>query len=123
MIEILQKKVVPHLTLSATRVELAMLGALRWTVVRTATKAAVEGAVQVVARVALGGVMKGVEQAGIRAASTLSIGVGVVFVAWELINLSYTIKDVVHGKGSDAAGCLRQRANELENAILVSSKD
>lgn len=51
------------------------------------------------------------------------IRVNVALVVWGAIDLTYTIKDIVQDKGSDAARSLRQKADELERAFLISSKD
>ena len=45
------------------------------------------------------------------------IGVNVVFVVWDTIELGFTIRDLVENKGSEAAKVLRQKAEKLENAM------
>ena len=118
VIEILQESVVPHLERSATPMELKMLEGIGWTVLQAASIAAVTGGG---IKVALGGAMQGAAQVGAQAASRLLLGVGALFMAWELINLSFTIRDIVQNQGSEAAQRLRQKADELESAISFSA--
>ena len=64
-------------------------------------------------------------QAGARAGSEavgevvgkVIIAVNVAFVVWDAIDLGFTIRDLVENKGSEAAKVLRQKADELENAM------
>ena len=64
-------------------------------------------------------------QAGARAGSEavgevvgkVIIVVNVAFVVWDAIDLGFTIRDLVENKGSEAAKVLRQKADELENAM------
>ena len=121
VIEILQELVVPHLERSATPMELKMLERIGWTVLQAASIAAVTGGVQAGVKVALGGAMQGAAQVGAQASSRLLLGVGTLFVSWELINLSFTIRDIVQNQGSEAAQRLRQKADELESAISFSA--
>ena len=66
-----------------------------------------------------------VVQAGTRAGSEAAgelvgkvvIVVNVAFVVWDAIDLGFTIRDLVQNKGSDAAKILRQKADELEDAM------
>lgn len=62
-------------------------------------------------------------QAAGQVASKLMIGVKAALVVWDDIDLTYTIKDIVQDKGSDAARSLRLKADELERAFLITSKD
>ncbi len=117
VIEILQKVVLPAVTSSATQVELVMLGALGWVAAQAVTTAVVEGGVAAGAQAAGGGVMQGVGQVGAQAAGKLMFAFSAAFVVWELANLTYTIKDIVTNKGSNAAQCLRENADNLEITI------
>ena len=66
-----------------------------------------------------------VVQAGAKAstkAASKTVGkvvivVNVAFVVWDVIDLGFTISDLVKNKGSKAAKYLRQKADELENAM------
>ena len=66
-----------------------------------------------------------VVQAGAKAstkAASKTVGkvvivVNVAFVVWDVIDLGFTISDLVKNKGSKAAKSLRQKADELENAM------
>ena len=116
VIDILRKVVVPSLAISATQVELAMLGALGSAAAQAVTTAVARGGIDVGVQAARGGVMQGVRMAGAPAA--FMIGVSAVLVVWELIQLSYTIKDMIKNKGSHAAQYLRQKADDLERSIL-----
>ncbi len=125
VIEILQTVVLPALTSSATKVELAMLGAMGWVAAQVVTTAVMKGGVKAGAQAAAEGAMGGIGQAGAQAAGKLMVTVAAVFVVWELIDLSYTIKDIVTNKGSGAAQFLRLKADEIEKnpIILVSCKN
>ena len=60
-------------------------------------------------------------QAGIKAGGKLAggliIGISTVFLTWDIINLGFTIRDLVEKKGSDAAKELKQKAEILENIM------
>ena len=60
-------------------------------------------------------------QAGTKAGSNLAggliIGISSVFLAWDIVDLGCTIRDLVEKKGSDAAKGLRQKAEILENIM------
>ena len=66
-----------------------------------------------------------VVQAGARAGSEavgevvgkVVIVVNVAFVVWDAIDLGFTIRDLIINKGSEAAKFLRQKADDLENAL------
>lgn len=58
-------------------------------------------------------------KAGGKLAGGVIIGVGVAFLVLDVIDLGFTIRDIIENKGSDAANCLRQKADELEKVILV----
>ena len=62
-----------------------------------------------------------VAQAGAKAAAKASkvaggviIGVSAVFLVWDALDLTFTIRDLVNKKGSDAARSLRAKADELD---------
>ena len=50
-------------------------------------------------------------------AGKVIIAVNVAFVVWDAVDLGFTIRDLVENKGSEAAEVLRQKADELENAM------
>ena len=60
-------------------------------------------------------------QAGMKAGGKLAggfiIGISTVFLTWDIINLGFTIRDLVEKKGSDAAKELKQKAEILENIM------
>ena len=60
-------------------------------------------------------------QAGIKAGGKLAggliIGISTVFLTWDIIDLGFTIRDLVEKKGSDAAKELKQKAEILENIM------
>ena len=66
-----------------------------------------------------------VVQAGARAGSEavgevvgkVIIAVNVAFVVWDAIDLGFTIRNLVKERGSEAAEVLRQKADEIENAM------
>lgn len=55
-----------------------------------------------------------VAQAGARGAGKLMIGHNAAFPIWDVIDLGFTIRDIVEDKGSEAAKFLRQKADELD---------
>jgi len=57
-----------------------------------------------------------VEVAG-KVAGKVMMGVSAVLVIRGAIDLHYTIKDIVEDKGSGAARCLRQKADELKSLL------
>lgn len=80
-------------------------------------------AVQGVAKAATSGLAEGGAKAAGQVASKVMIGVTAALVLWDAIDLGYTIKDIVQEKGSEAARCLRQKADELESAFPESRKN
>lgn len=56
-------------------------------------------------------------QGGAKAAGGLIIGVSTAFIVLDVIDLAFTVRDIVNNEGSDAARVLREKANEYE-AIL-----
>ena len=60
-------------------------------------------------------------QAGTKAGSNLAggliIGISSVFLAWDIVDLGCTIRDLMEKKGSDAAKGLRQKAEILQNIM------
>ena len=49
-----------------------------------------------------------------KVAGGVIIGVSAVFLVWDVFDLSFTIRDLLNNKGSDAAKLLRVKADELE---------
>ena len=60
---------------------------------------------------------KGGNQGGAKAAGGLIIGVSTAVIVLDVIDLAFTVRDIVNNEGSDAARVLRGKANEYE-AIL-----
>ena len=56
-------------------------------------------------------------QGGAKAAGGFIIGVSTAFIVLDVIDLAFTVRDIVNNEGSDAARVLREKANEYE-AIL-----
>ena len=57
-------------------------------------------------------------QGGAKAAGGLIIGVSTALIVLDVIDLAFTVRDIVNNEGSDAARVLREKANEYE-AILT----
>ena len=57
-------------------------------------------------------------EAGGKFAGKVIIGVSALFVMFDAIDLSFTINDLIQNKGSDAAKFLREKADELDDAIV-----
>ena len=57
-------------------------------------------------------------EAGGKFAGQVIIGVSALFVMFDAIDLHFTINDLIQNKGSDAAKFLREKADELEDAIV-----
>ncbi|KAJ7383593.1 hypothetical protein OS493_026778 [Desmophyllum pertusum] len=53
-------------------------------------------------------------KAGAKTAGYAIVGVNVVFLLVTAIEFSYTVRDIVVNRGSDAAQCLRDKADEME---------
>ena len=49
--------------------------------------------------------------------STLISGVSAAFLVWDVIDLGWTVTDLVRNKGSRAAAILREKADQLEEAL------
>ena len=88
---------------------------------KAGAQAASEAGVQAAVK-ASGQVADDVVQAGVKSssqfASKVIIGVSAVMLAWEAIDLSYTIYDLVQKKGSEAAKVLREKADKLEEQYI-----
>lgn len=56
-------------------------------------------------------------KAGGKLAGGLIVGISAVFLAWDIAELGFTIRDLLEKKGSDAAKDLRQKAEKLENIM------
>lgn len=74
-------------------------------------------AVHGVANVARTGLIGGGTKVAGQVAGKVMIGVSAVLVICDAIDLHYTIKDIVEDKGSGAARCLRQKADELKSLL------
>ena len=89
--------------------------------VKAGAQAASEAGVQAAVK-ASGQVADDVVQAGVKTssqfASKVIIGVSAFVLAWEAIDLSYTIYDLVQKKGSEAAKVLREKADKLEEQYI-----
>lgn len=51
------------------------------------------------------------------------IGISAVFLAWDIAELGFTIRDLVENKGSEAAKDLRKKAEKLENIVKRLEKE
>ena len=60
---------------------------------------------------------KGGNQGGAKAAGGLIIGVSTAVIVLDVINLAFTVRDIVNNEGSDAARVLREKANEYEAIV------
>ena len=76
-----------------------------------------QGAVKAGGQVADDVVQAGVKS-GVQLAAKVVIGLSAVMVAWDAIDLSLTINDLVKEKGSEAAQDLREKADELEEKYI-----
>ena len=56
-------------------------------------------------------------KAGAKAAGEIIMGVSAAFLILDALELGFTVRDIVNNKGSDAAQCLRDRADELEEIL------
>jgi len=74
-------------------------------------------AVDGVANVARTGLIDGGTKVAGKVAGKVMMGVSAVLVIRGAIDLHYTIKDIVEDKGSGAARCLRQKADELKSLL------
>lgn len=63
-----------------------------------------------------------VVQAGVKSGGQLAgkviIGVSAVMLVWDVMDLSFTIYDLVINKGSEAVKELRKKADELEKLYI-----
>ena len=84
---------------------------------KAAGKAGAKAARKVGAQAAGKSVAKSGAKAGTKLAGELIIGVSVFFLVLDGIDLAFTIRDLVKNKGSEAAKCLREIADELEQSI------
>ena len=87
---------------------------------KASAKAAVKGAAKAAGK-AGAGAADDVLQAGIKAGGKLAggfiIGISTAFLTWDIIDLGFTIRDLVEKKGSVAAKELKQKAEILENIM------
>lgn len=67
-------------------------------------------------------VIKAGAKAG-KIAGGVIIGISAAFLAWDIAELGFTIRDLVENKGSDAAKDLRQKADKLENIMKRLEKE
>ena len=56
---------------------------------------------------------------GAKTAGGVIVGVSAAFLIFDALELTFTVKDIVNNKGSDAARCLRDRADELEEVLCA----
>lgn len=56
---------------------------------------------------------------GAKAAGEIIMGVSAAFLILDALELTFTVRDIVNNKGSDAARCLRDRADELEEIMCA----
>ncbi|KAL9985026.1 hypothetical protein ACROYT_G007380 [Oculina patagonica] len=56
---------------------------------------------------------------GAKSAGSLIIGVSAAFLVLDAMELTFTVRDIINNEGSDAARCLRDRADELEAILHV----
>ena len=97
--------------------------------VKAGTQAAGKGGAQAASEAgaqaavkASGQVADDVVQVGVKSSSQFAgkviIGVSAVMLAWEAVDLSFTIYDLVKKKGSEAADVLREEADKLEEQYI-----
>lgn len=60
---------------------------------------------------------KVVGQNSTRMAGKVIVGVSAAFLVWDAIDLGFTLADLIRKKGSQAAKILREKANQLEEAL------
>ena len=56
-------------------------------------------------------------QGGAKAAGGFIIGVSAAFLVLDVIDLAFTVRDMVKNEGSNAARCLREKADEYETVL------
>lgn len=56
---------------------------------------------------------------GAKVAGEIIMGVSAAFLILDALELTFTVRDIVNNKGSDAAQCLRDKADELEEQLRV----
>ena len=77
----------------------------------------VKGAVKASGQMADDVVQAGVKSGG-QLAGKVIIGVSAVMLVWDVMDLSFTIYDLVINKGSEAVKELRKKADELEKLYI-----
>ena len=60
---------------------------------------------------------KVVGQNSTRLAGKVIVGVSAAFLVWDAIDLGFTLTDLIRKKGSQAAKILRDKADQLEEAL------
>ena len=60
---------------------------------------------------------KVVGQNSTRLAGQVIVGVSAAFLVWDVIDLGFTVTDLVTKKGSKAGSILREKADQLEEAL------
>ena len=60
-----------------------------------------------------------VGKVGTKLGGSLIIGASAAFLVLDAMELTFTVRDIINVKGSDAARCLRDRADELEAILHV----
>ena len=89
-------------------------------VVKAGVKSTAKAGAQAAGKVGAGAadeVLKVGTKAGGKLAGGLIVGISTVFLAWDIAELGFTIRDLLEKKGSDAAKELRQKAEKLENTM------
>ncbi len=60
---------------------------------------------------------KVVGQNSTRMAGNVIVGVSAAFLVWDVVDLGWTVTDLVRKKGSNAGKVLKDKADELEGAL------
>lgn len=66
---------------------------------------------------------KVVGQNGTRLAGQVIVGVSAAFLAWDVIDLGWTVADLIRKKGSQAAKVLKDKADELDMALRETTEN
>ncbi len=66
---------------------------------------------------------KVVGQNSTRLAGQVIVGVSAAFLAWDVIDLGWTVADLVRKKGSQAGKILKDKADELEAALRETTEN
>ena len=85
---------------------------------KAGAKAVSKGAGNSVAKGGTKAVGKAGAKTGAKAAGGFIIGVSAAFLVLDVVDLAFTVRDIVKDEGSDAARCLRCKADEYEAILL-----